>query len=447
MDLLGATLRQALGENLADPARTWWVALSGGLDSSVLLHALACMRPGDLRGTLRAVHVDHQLQAGSAEWAAACRAFCASLAVPLEIRVVEVDLRRGEGVEAAARRARYAALQGCLSAGDHLLTAHHRDDQAETLLLNLLRGSGVAGLGGIPAEAGLGGVTVHRPLLALPRTALLDYARRHGLSWIEDPANRDERMDRNYLRRIVLPALVQRWPAAHVSVARSAGLCAEAATLLADLAARDLGAVMRRGQVLVPALRSLPDPRQRNLLRQLCRQAFGSVPNEARLREGLAQLLRAAADRSPIMVWPGGEIRRYRDRLYLLPTGWNRQQDALRGVLQPGAALDLGAPRGRLRLVSAKTGGIAAALLRAGLQVRFRQGGERLRPAGQAHHRELKTLLQERGVVPWMREHVPLLVAGERIVAVADLWVAAEYAAPAGEPAYRVRWDRHPALA
>ncbi len=446
VDPVTATIRQALGDDLADPGRTWRVALSGGVDSTVLLHALAGLRPDILRGRLHAVHVDHQLHADSAAWAAASEEFCARLGVPIETLLVKVDLRRGEGIEAAARRARYAAFRSCLSRGDRLLTAHHRDDQAETLLLNLLRGSGVAGLAGIPPQAALGAGTVSRPLLTVPRQVLIDYAHRHGLAWIEDPANRDQRMDRNYLRHVMLPAFARRWPAVHASLARSARLCAETAALLEELAGLDLRSVTKRGHVLVSALRRLPEVRQRNLLRHLCRRQFGSAPNDARLREGLAQLLQAAGDRSPLLAWPGGEVRRYRDRLYWLPAGWNRQLPRVTSLLRPGATLDVGAASGRLRLTAAKVGGIAAETARAGLQVRFREGGERLRPAGHAHHRELKNLLQEHGVVPWMRGHVPLLVAEERIVAVADLWVAAEYAAPEGEAGYRVRWDRHPPL-
>lgn len=447
-DPVRATIRDALGAALADPARVWWVALSGGVDSSVLLHAMAGLRPDVLRGRLRAVHVDHQLHADSAAWAAACAAFCATLDVPLELRRVEVDLRRGEGLEASARRARYAVFRSCLADGEELLTAHHRDDQAETLLLNLLRGCGVAGLAGIPARVPFGGATLRRPLLDLPRAALLDYARRNALSWIEDPANRDAHLDRNYLRHEVLPALARRWPAAHGTLARSAGLCAEAAAMLDELAEHDLRQAGTRGQVRISALRRLPGARQRNLLRHLCRRELGSAPNEARLREGMAQLLGAAADRLPVVAWPGGEIRRYRDRLYLLPAAWNRcsAPSPVGTVLRPGATLDLGPARGHLRLLPAKAGSIAADVAEAGLGIAFRGGGERLRPVGQAHHRELKTLLQEHGVVPWMREHVPLLVAGASIVAVADLWVSADHAATAGAPAYRVRWSRHPAL-
>jgi tRNA(Ile)-lysidine synthase len=360
---------------------------------------------------------------------------------------VSVNPRSGEGPEAAARRARYDALRRVLQAGEKLLTAHHLDDQAETLVLNLLRGSGATGLGGIPPRAPLGAGQLLRPLLNLPRAELLAYAQRHGQRWIEDPANLDTRLDRNYLRHIVMPALRNRWPSAVATIGRSARLCGEAAQLLEAMAASDARSVVRRQRIAIPRLCRLETARQRNLLRYLCRRQLGSVPAEARLAEGLAQLVGAAPDRSPVLRWPGGEIRRYRESLYLLDPGWEHGVGEAGQAILPGQWLDLGPPRGRLSVaLTTRDGGIAASLVQTGLQVRFRSGGERLRLAGQAHHRDLKRLLQEHGVVPWMRRHLPLLYSAERLVAVADLWVAAECVAPAGERGYRVRWDGHPAI-
>lgn len=446
LDPVIRALQLALDRELADPRISWCVALSGGLDSTVLLHALAGLRRCTLQGPLRAIHVNHQLHPAAGEWAVRCGALCRRIGVPLEIRLVEVDLRSGEGPEAAARRARYAAFRQCIGPGEQLLTAHHMDDQAETILLNLLRGSGVSGLAGIPEAMPLGAGLVRRPLLGLPRARLLEYARVHCLDWVEDPANRDERMDRNYLRSIVLPALRRRWPAAAPVLARSARLCGEAAGLLVELAQRDAYRVVKRGRIELPALRRLSAARQRNLLRQLCRRELGSAPGEARLRTGLSQLLDAGSDRAPALVWPGGEIRRYRDRLYLLPPDWDVDRPAPAEPVRPGRVLELGPGHGRLRLTRVHTGGIAAELAVAGLTVRFRVGGEKIRPLGAAHHRKLKTLLQEHGVVPWMRGRLPLLYAGERLAAIADIWVAAECAAPVGQSGYRVRWDQHAAV-
>jgi tRNA(Ile)-lysidine synthase len=418
------------------------VALSGGLDSTVLLHALVALGVAPLR----AAHVDHGLQPQSGAWAQQCERLCAGLGVPLAVHRVTVDARGGEGPEGAARRVRYAVLAAGLAPGEVLATAHHRDDQAETVLLNLVRGGGVAGLGGVPAAAALGPGRLLRPLLELPRAALAEYARGAALAWVEDPSNADRGLDRNFVRHEVLPLLAQRWPAASVTLARSGRLCAEAAGLLDELAAQDARRVGRRGRVRVAALAELAPARQRNLLRHLCRLALGSVPSEARLREGLAQLLAAGPDRNPALEWTGGSIRRHRGELHVLPPlpgGAGPAGGKLAATA--GASLDLGG-LGRLRLVRARGAGLATARLGESLEVRWRRGGERLRPAGDAHTRELKKLLQDRGIVPWMRPHVPLVYAGDALAAVGTLWVADEYAARAGEPGLRLRWERHPPL-
>lgn len=440
MDAVPDTVRAALAAAGATTATRYCLALSGGLDSTVLLHAMVRLSPG----ALRAIHVDHQLQPAAAAWAAHCGRLCRQFAVPLLVCRVNVSTIGDEGLEAAARRARYDALGEALAAGEVLLTAHHRDDQVETLLLHLLRGTGVAGLGGIPRLTAFRDGRMLRPLLDLPRTALLEYAQGAGLDWVEDPSNRDLRLHRNFLRHEVLPLLRDRWPGLDAAMARSARLSAEAAGLLDVLAAQDARRVRRAGSIAVAPLRLLEEARQRNVLRWLCRRELGSAPGEKQLRKGLAQLLCAGIDRNPVLAWPGGELRRYRERLYL-----QRPRKAAPALpqeipLRAGATVDVG--EGRLRLVRARGRGLGIARLPGPLTVRLRAGGERLRPAGELHHRELKKLLQEQGIVPWMRGRIPLLYCGGELVAVAHLWVAAEFAASDGEPALRVCWDDHPPL-
>jgi len=438
-----SAVRAALG---SVPAGPLCVALSGGLDSTVLLHALVALGAAPLR----AAYVDHGLHPDAARWGEHCARLCADLGVPLTRHAVTVDPTAGEGPEGAARRARYAALGAGLRSGECLVTAHHRDDQAETVLLHLLRGSGVAGLAGVPVAAPLAGGTLLRPLLHVARAELVAYAHAAGLDWVEDPSNDDRRLDRNFVRHEVLPLLLSRWPGARATLARTGRLCAEAAGLLADLAAADARRARRGGRVQVAAVAALPPARQRNLLRFLCREAVGSVPGEARLQAGLEALLAAGPDRLPVLAWPGGEVRRHRGTLHVMAPPPAPPAGGL--ALRPagGAVLDLGAG-GRLRLVAARGTARQPALApertgAAPLEVRFRTGGERLRPAGDAHTRELKKLLQDRDVVPWMRGRIPLLYAGGALAAVAGLWVAEEFAAPAGERGLRVRWDGHPPL-
>ncbi|MCC7258053.1 MAG: tRNA lysidine(34) synthetase TilS [Gammaproteobacteria bacterium] len=441
MQRVTGAIATALGAALAPDGPRFCVAVSGGLDSSVLVHAMAGLAPG----RVRAIYVDHGLHPDAPAWGGEAGQLCTGLGVPFSTMAVAVATDAGQGLEAAARHARYRALAAALAPGEWLLTAHHRDDQAETLLLNLLRGAGPAGLAGIPARTTLGAGTLCRPLLDVPRRVLLDYARAAGLAWVEDPANTDTRLDRNLLRHRLLPLLAERWPAAAASIARSARLSGEAAVMLEALAEADARRVTRRGRVMIEPLRALPEPRQRNLLRFLCRRDPGAVPPEARLREGLAQMLGAGDDRLPLVAWPGGEMRRYRGVLYLLAPVAPLPATVPDLPVRAGARLDLGA-LGRLRLLRAQGRGLASGRLAGTLTVRWRQGGERLRPAGSTHARELKKLLQDRGIVPWMRDRIPLLYSDDRLVAVAGLWVADEVAARGSEPALRVSWDRHPAL-
>lgn len=437
-------VRRAIEPVLTAPAAGICVALSGGLDSSVLLHVLVRSRIGGLR----AVYVNHQLHPEAGAWGEHCERLCADLGVPFITRKVTVETGTGEGLEAAARRARYRALAEVLKPDEVLVTAHHQDDQAETVILNLLRGSGVTGLGGIPRQAKLDGARVLRPLLDVPRSMLLDYARQEALHWVEDPTNTDPHMDRNFLRHKVLPQLQSRWPGLRTTVSRSARLCVEAAQLLDELAALDSRRAQRAGRISLPALRGLSEPRQRNVLRRLCWQELGSVPSESRLREGLDQVLNAQGDRNPVLAWPGGEIRRYRMSLYLLrpmaPAPAVGERLALEA--RAGARLDLGNGCGRLRLVRVRGQGLATSRAAPVITVKYRSGGEHIRPAGEAHKRELKKLLQERGVVPWMRGRIPLLYCDDVLAAVAGLWVAAEFVAGPAEPGLRVRWDDHPPI-
>ncbi|HYQ71299.1 MAG TPA: tRNA lysidine(34) synthetase TilS, partial [Gammaproteobacteria bacterium] len=301
-------------------ASAYWVAYSGGLDSSVLLHALHALG-GRLHVEIGAVHVDHGLQAHAAEWETRCRQVCERLGVRYVSLPVDAAAAPGESPEAAAREARYAALARWLPAGHCLLTAQHRDDQAETLLLQLLRGSGVHGLAAMPASSVCGNGLHLRPLLAYPRSELRTWALEHDLTWIEDPSNRDTAFDRNYLRAGVLPVLRERWPAVASSLARSAGHCAEAANLIGQLAELDLQQVQGRqaGTLSVAGLEGLPPARCRNVLRHWIRAGTGQFPPATLLAHVRRDVLASRRDAAPCVHCGRHEIRRYRDALYLLP--------------------------------------------------------------------------------------------------------------------------------
>lgn len=427
------------------------VAFSGGLDSTVLLHAL-CRTRERHASPLVALHVNHDLHPDSSSWEQHCRRVAQKLEVEYLGRTVAVR-KRAAGLEAAAREARYEALGAEMQENDVVLSAHHEEDQAETLLLNLMRGSGLAGLAGIGARQPFGPGLLIRPLLDVSRQAIERYARELGLEWIEDPANVDLRFDRNYLRREILPRLRTHWPAVSSRLRRSAELAAESAALQDDLAKLDLGPLVAASgaadRLDIPGLRRLPAARQRNVLRYAIKNCGLPPAPSSRLAQVLAELLPARSDAQPLVRWHGGEVRRYRQKLYLLPEteALSHKPVLPQRMLSTGGPLDLGRfgrlPLGTLQLEGGDSVGIDPVLANCGLEVRFRRGGEKIRPFGRDATRPLKKLLQEAGVVPWMRQWVPLLFAGEALVAVGDLWIAADCARDAG---FVVRWDQKPSI-
>jgi tRNA(Ile)-lysidine synthase len=417
------------------------VAFSGGLDSTVLLHALASSRDAH-QTALLAIHIDHGLHPESAAWCRHCRSFATSLDIEFESVKVAVRSDSGQGLEAAAREARYAAFRAILRSGDCLLSAHHKDDQAETLLLNLMRGSGPAGLAGIGEVRSFAAGWLLRPLLSVSREELQDYATQHALRWIDDPSNEDRTIDRNYLRHEVLPLLEERWPGAASRLQRRAVLASEAATMLDQLADsdfHDLGG--RPDRLTLDTLRRLPAERQRNVLRYVIRELGLPSPPAAQLHSVVADLIPARDDGQPIVQWPGAEIRRYREQLYVLATSGPESANPV--AAKTDGRFTLAAGMGELKLESGAPSGLAEDLVARGLELRYRAGGEEIKPVGQAHTRKLKKLLQEEGVVPWMRERLPLLYAGGELVAVADLWLASS---AASAPGVAVRWINRPPI-
>jgi len=420
--------------------RRYWVAYSGGLDSSVLLHALVRCR-GGLGVPIAAVHVDHGLLPQAAAWTDHCRASCGAWAVPLTVLRVDAAAERAErGVEAAARQARYAAFAGLLGGGECLLTAHQRDDQAETLLLQLARGSGPAGLAAMPAAAPLGQGRLARPLLGFDRAALRAYAVAHGIGYVEDPSNRDLRLGRGFLRAEVLPRLQARWPGIRQTLARAARHAADAAAIIAERAAEDLGAIATRSpwRVAVGALAALPPPRQRAVLRHWCRARGVAPPDTDRLDEILRQLATAGADRAPEVSWPGGAFRRYRDALHLLPELPPHDPSA-RLSWDTAAPLALPAGLGALRMLPG--GALRREALLGRVEVGFRAAGLRCALPGRAGHHTLKHLFQEAGVPPWLRDHVPLVFVDGELAAIADRWVCGGFTVDDHVPGLRIAWE------
>ncbi|PLW82307.1 tRNA lysidine(34) synthetase TilS [Kineobactrum sediminis] len=429
-----------------EPARRWLLAFSGGLDSTVLLHllnryCLSCPQPPELV----AVHVNHGLQAQAQAWELHCRQVCAGLEVPLVVRRVEVACA-GKGVEAAARDARYHALAELLEPGDAVFFAHHQDDQLETILLRLLRGAGLRGLQGMPSRRPFGSQVLHRPLLAFPRHALAEYARRHRLAWVEDPSNTDISHDRNFLRHEIVPLLEQRWPAVRETATRSARQLAASANVLQQLLPAPVAVTSIFGDpgMALPDLLDMPLDMRVLVLRDWLAGQHLPMPAQAPMLEFLRQL---AAGGSPVLDCGGYRLQRFGDGVYRLPVmepgPWNHSLDpAVR--LAPGDVLSLPGV-GELSLQAAGSG--PGILLEPGehLTLGWRRGGERCRPLGRNGSQRLKKLLQEAAVPPWWRDRVPLLYLAGELVAVADLWfcVSSRVVPGGDEEVWRPDWIRN----
>jgi tRNA(Ile)-lysidine synthase len=421
-----------------------WVAFSGGADSLALLHAISALREQLAPAEIGAVHVHHGLHADADAWEGDCRRVCEELRVTLETLRVDAGAGPAESPEAAARRARYAALAALVGTGEVVCTAHHQRDQAETLLLQLVRGAGPAGLAGMPALAPLGRGWLARPLLGESPESLRDYLRRHGAAWTEDPSNADRRFDRNYMRQVVLASLEDRWPGVERTLARAAAHQADSARIAAELAGKDLADTggSQPGTLSGSALLRLSKARARNLLRYWLKERGLPVAGAAHIENIVEELVKAREDAEPLVCWPGAEVRRYRDVLYAsqpLPC-----HDASRTVgWSPGEVLALA--HGRLEAATAEGRGLSVERCRrARLEVRFRQGGERLRPAGRGHSAALKKLLQTSAVPPWLRDRIPLIYVDGELAAIAGVCVADAFAADGARDGWVIRWSELP---
>jgi tRNA(Ile)-lysidine synthase len=400
------------------PSGDCWIAFSGGTDSTALLHAVA-VGADQSPGALRAIHIDHGLHPDSPLWADHCRRICDTLGVPLVVRRLNLAPIPGESLEATARESRYRALAAVLRPGDLMLTAHNQDDQAETLLLALLRGSGVHGLAAMPREADLGRGRLVRPLLDLPRATLQAYVRSCGLSWIEDPSNVSVRMDRNYLRNSVVPLLRARWPGLSATLSRSAAHCAEAARLVDGLAAELMEGCTgtHPGTLGIRALGALERSRRKAVLRLWLRRRGFALPDMRHLGRILDEVLPARADADPLVAWSGCEVRRYRDDLFALAP-----LPPAPGVLKIRRApsgtppvLELPVGLGWLQWEDVSDGSEPAPT------VRFGATGQSCRPSPTSRRRTLKNLFQEAGIPRWLRPYVPLVFSRDTLVAVAGV--------------------------
>jgi tRNA(Ile)-lysidine synthase len=413
------------------------VGLSGGIDSVVLLEALNELR-ASLGFTLAALHVHHGLSRNADAWARFCAEHCSAREISLSVEHVTVSRRAGGGIEAAARAARYSAYRaqdaGCVA------LAHNLDDQAETVLMQLLRGAGPHGMAGMPVVRPLGAGLLVRPMLDVPRSRIEAFARARGLRWIDDESNADTTLSRNLLRAEVLPRLEGHYPGYRESLARAARNAGDAAALADIIARQDLDSMVTTDGVEIAGLTALGSTRAANALRYWLREAGISMPPRIRLKEALRQLTDAPADASPEIALGTHRLRRYRGHLRLVAS-----EVVLANWCVPWRGdTSVALPDGRF--VHARRGegdGIAAVRLEGGdVVLRNRQGGERFQVASNRPRRELKKLFQETGVAPWERDRLPLLCLREQVIWVPGIGVDPGFAAAPGEASVRFELAR-----
>ena len=435
---LPARVAAALGPAIS-PGAHLVLGLSGGVDSVALLVALAELA-ASLRFSLRAAHVNHGISPNAPSWAAFCSRLCARLAISLQVETVDIAPYRDLGLEAAARRARYEVFSRIDA--DFLVLAQHRDDQAETLLLRLLRGTGLRGLAAMSPVRAVEGtrMSILRPLLGTSRAEIEAFARARGLEWVEDESNADTARQRNFLRHDVIPVLERQFPAARAAIARTAANLGEARELLDAMARADLERCLGGTAVDVPALLRLGEARAKNVLRYWCDTHDLEPLPASRLAELLRQLKESRHDSRTSVEAGAWTFLRYRDQLHLLRAA--SAPSELNEVWSGENALPLLGLGGVLRFKPEEGRGLSVERLRAGrVTVRLRRGGERLRLDRRRPTRTLKNLFQESGVPPWRRDRLPLVYCGESLVSVPGVGDACDFRAEAGEAGLIVTWE------
>ena len=436
---------QALKQNA--PSQRWWVAYSGGLDSHVLLHALSRNVSKEEGIHLNAIHINHQLSPHANQWQNHCIDVCHQLNIPCQVLRVNAQPLLGESPEEAARHARYQAFSSLISNQDCLISAHHCDDQAETLLLQLFRGAGIKGLAAMPEQSVLGQGYLLRPFLNINQAFLREYAQQHQLCWIEDESNQVTQYDRNFLRHKVMPLLKARWPSVSQTLKRTSEVCAESDALMHQLIFSDLdsfeGSV--HNTVSQSKLKRVSIPHQRLLLRSWLYQQGFRLPSRVKLEEVVRCVIHSRFDANPLVTWDSFGIRRYGDDIYSIKD------------YSQSMAVNLNALKWDLKndLILPHDNGILRCEIRTGkgisinksqdhsIEVRFRTGGERISLEGRHCSHALKKLFQQWRVAPWMRSHIPLITFGEQVIQVVGYGLSKYFAAEPDEQGYVVVWDKN----
>jgi len=405
--------------------RSFVVAYSGGLDSAVLLQLMSLIQQADSSVNVRAIHVNHQLQLDADLFQQHCEMVCASYGIPIAISVVKVEYVKGDSLEAKARECRYDCMLSQLQPNECLLTAHHLDDQAETILLQLMRGAGVKGLAAMPLVNTVNDIEVLRPMLSICHEDIVLYAKENNLCWIDDKTNNDTSFDRNYIRHKVMPILSARWPQAAVTLSRSARHCAVSNELIEAEALQLLSPLLVDGcQLSISGLLKLSPSWQNQVLRQWLLHMKAPLPDENQLVAMMSNVVLAKEDAMPCVQWKGYVVRRFAGSLYVMPC-LSDHDNTLSYIWDMKS--DLVLPSINIKLdhnciiikeiyrtcndLDHYTGSVV---------IKFRRGGERMTLPGKSHSESLKNILQQRNIAPWQRDRVPLVFYQDKLIAVLD---------------------------
>lgn len=427
-------------------AKHYWIALSGGMDSRVLLELCAQLQDVDNKYSFSAIHINHQLQAQADQWAQFCIGISTRLKINCVVESVKIQRVEGKSQEQVARDARRAIFSQIMSNGDMLLTAHHLNDQAETVLLRVFRGSGITGLAGIRPCVEFARGWMARPLLSVSRQQLFEYATQGSLQWVQDPSNQDHDYDRNYIRHVILTQIEKRWPSIQNTLARNAEYCLQANSLLTEIARKKLKQIIcDNNALLISELISLEDAMQNLLIREWFAHHQVGMPSSAIIQRIKQEVITARIDSSPCFSYQydGLEyhVRRYRNQLFLVQS--QPSYDTTVVIQWDGKTrLKLPSNIGCLKVIDCAIGGISRQLWdQSRISVRFRSGGETCLLPGRVGRRSLKTIFQELGVPPWERSRVPLIYLDDELAAIGMLLVCEPFYVTEKQPAIQLKLE------
>lgn len=428
--------------NKCPPPPKYWLACSGGLDSCVLLH-LFFLNKKRIKQDIGVIYVNHKLQKESKSWGSFCEKLCEIYNIDfLSLEITSLCPSK-KSIEEWARDERYRLIKEQLVDNDILLTAHHLDDQVETFFLQALRGSGINGLSCMPYIKPFGSSYHVRPLLNFSRKELLQYAKTYSLDWCEDSSNLDVRFNRNYIRKLILPNIESRWPSYRKTISRLIGHQQELKLLLDEVAKEDINKTCdtKSMGIDISLIRKLSLPRKKNLIMLWIKQQKFKLPSSTHLARIISDIIDSSADKNPYVNWNGVEIRRYKNTMYAIePFTTNSINKIYKWDLNKPLKLQ----SGLLEASSVKGGGlIKKSIIGSIVEVRYRKGGERIRPQNQNITKKVKKIFQEKNVLPWCRDKFPLIYINNKLAAIPGVCISEDFYANHNDDAWHIKWTAY----